>query len=117
MAKSVCCFFPRGQRVSKSFHDSFPEEGTLLCGPCFCIHTEPDRRSRYLQAGPRTLVLRNAWTSTVPKRMAQYARIREYRQYRAHYFGAILPILSVLGSWAIMLGILEVQVVPFLPEL
>ena len=26
------------------------------------------------------------WTSKVPKTMAQYPRIREYRQYRTHYF-------------------------------
>ena len=41
------------------------------------------------------------------QRMAQYPTIREYRQfqYRVHYFGAVLPILSVLGYWAIVLVI------------
>ena len=34
---------------------------------------------------------------------------RESRQYRVHYFGAILPMLSVLGYWASILGTLEVQ--------
>ena len=38
--------------------------------------------------------------------------IGEYRQYRVHYVGAILPMLSVLGYWAIILGILELQVEP-----
>ena len=46
----------------------------------------------------------------MPKMRSQYPRIREYRQYRVHDFGAMLPILPVLGYWAIMLGILEVQV-------
>ena len=34
------------------------------------------------------------------------------RQHRVHHFGAILPFLSVWGSSAIVLGILEV----FLPD-
>ena len=41
---------------------------------------------------------------------AQYLTIRKYRRCRVHCFGAILPILSVLGYWAIVLGILEDQV-------
>ena len=40
-----------------------------------------------------------------PKIMAQYPTIGEYGQYRVHSFGAILPLLSVLGYWAIILGI------------
>ena len=35
--------------------------------------------------------------------MAQYPTMREYRQHRVHDFGAILPVLSVLGYWAIIL--------------
>ena len=46
----------------------------------------------------------------VPKTIAQYSRIEDFRQYRVHYLGAILPRLSVLGARAIVLGILEVQV-------
>ena len=50
------------------------------------------------------------WTSKVPKILAQYPTIRQYRQDRVQYLGAILlPILSVLGCWAIVLGILEVH--------
>ena len=41
--------------------------------------------------------------------MAQFPRIREYRHYRVHYLGAILPILSVLGYNASILVILDVQ--------
>ena len=37
--------------------------------------------------------------------MAQYPIIREHRQHGVHSF-----VLSVLGYWAIVLGILEVQV-------
>ena len=35
----------------------------------------------------------SSWTSQVPKIMAQCPIIREDRQYRVHYFGAILPIV------------------------
>ena len=52
--------------------------------------------------------LRATQTSKVPNIMAQYHTKREYRQHRVHYFGAILPILSVLGYWAIIVGMLEV---------
>ena len=45
-------------------------------------------------------------TFNMPKIVAQYPTVREYRQYRLHCFGAILPILSVLGYRAITLGIL-----------
>ena len=37
-------------------------------------------------------------------------RVRECRQYRVRYVGAILPILSVVRHWAIIWGTLEVQV-------
>ena len=49
-----------------------------------------------------------ACTSKVSKMMAQYPTIRECRQCRVHYFGAILPVLSVSRYCAIVLGILEV---------
>ena len=42
--------------------------------------------------------------------MAQYATIGENKQYRVPHFGAMLPILSVLGCWAALLGVLQVQV-------
>ena len=45
----------------------------------------------------------------IAQKTAQYRTRRENRQYIVQYFGAILPILSVL-RWAIVLGILEVQV-------
>ena len=51
-----------------------------------------------------------SWTSKVPKMMAQYPAIKDHRQYRVHFLGAILPVLSVLGYWAIVLDTLEVQV-------
>ena len=57
------------------------------------------------RALPRRVI--EAWTLKVPKVMAQYATIREHRQYGVHYFAAILPILPVLEYWAIILGILE----------
>ena len=50
------------------------------------------------------------WTSKMPKIMAQYPKMRQYRQYTVHCFGAILPRLSLLGCWAIVLGIWEVHV-------
>ena len=48
----------------------------------------------------------STWTSKAPKRRAQYPT-RESRQYRLHYFRAILPILSILGSCVILLGTLS----------
>ena len=46
--------------------------------------------------------------------MAQHPTIREYWQHRVHYSGAMVPIVlfSVLGCWAIILDVLEVQVFP-----
>ena len=53
----------------------------------------------------------------MPKRMAEYTRRGEYRQYGVHYFGAILPIVSILGIYrAMILGFLEVQVDPDLGQ-
>ena len=40
----------------------------------------------------------------MPNKMAQSPTIRECRQPRVQYCGAILPILSVLGYWAITFG-------------
>ena len=45
----------------------------------------------------------------MPKTMAQCPTIREHRQPGVPYFGAILPVLSVLGFLAMILGILEAQ--------
>ena len=42
------------------------------------------------------------------QQMAKYPTIRDYRQYKVHCLGAILPVLSVLGSWAMVLRSLEV---------
>ena len=48
-----------------------------------------------------------------PKRMAQQSTLKKHRQYRLIFWGGlyclVLPILSVLEYWAVILGILEVQ--------
>ena len=44
-----------------------------------------------------------SWTSKVPKTMAQYPN----RQHRVHDLRLDCLLLSVLGYWAILLGILE----------
>ena len=55
--------------------------------------------------------LPTSWISKMPKIMAQYPRIREYRQYKVHYFWAMLPAVcfGILGSH---FGHLEVQAGP-----
>ena len=62
-------------------------------------------RCRYAQG----YVSANVDLQRIPNVMAQYPGIKQYRRYRVHYFGAILPILSVLGYWAIVLDMLAVQ--------
>ena len=44
----------------------------------------------------------------MPKAMAQYPTIRACRQYRVHHFEATVPVFSVLGYWATILGILKI---------
>ena len=45
---------------------------------------------------------------------SQYPTVRECRQYRVQFSGAILPVLSVVGYSAMALGMLEVQAEPTL---
>ena len=59
---------------------------------------------------PCSMALASIKGYKVPKIMAQYPTTREYRQCGVHHLVAIVPILSELGSWAITLGIFEVQV-------
>ena len=70
----------------------------------FGFNRSRDRR-RSCEVKPQS-----TWTSKMPKVVAQDSKTREYRQCRVHYFRALVPILSVVECWAILLGISEVQV-------
>ena len=45
----------------------------------------------------------------LPKQWSNIPKSRD-RQYRVHHFRALLPVLSILGYWSIILGTSEVQV-------
>ena len=55
------------------------------------------------------------YTTALTEYNGPVSRMRKCRQYRVHCFGAIPPVLSVLGYWANILVILEVQLHQWLP--